>query len=95
MHLARTIQLFAIMAATIGAHPMRVPQGTVTVRPGKFEPHMIRSRYLIDDTDILLPDGHVILPMANKLRPVGLDADSLPSADSVEMAAEVEFTGPK
>ncbi|KAK0253514.1 hypothetical protein LTS09_011373 [Friedmanniomyces endolithicus] len=82
MHLARTIQLFAIMAATIFAHPMRVPKGTV-----------------IDWPDIHLPDGHVILPMTNKMLPVsevcGLNADSLPSADSVEMAAEVGFTGPE
>jgi len=37
--------------------------------------------------------------MTNKMLPVsevsGLNADSLPSADSVEMAAEVGFTGPE
>jgi len=42
MHLARTIQLFAIMAAAIFARPMRVPQGTVIPRPGKFEPHITK-----------------------------------------------------
>ncbi|KAK0333296.1 hypothetical protein LTR91_025541 [Friedmanniomyces endolithicus] len=80
------------MAAAIFARPMRVPQGTVIPRPGKFEPHITKP-------NIHLPDGHVILPMTNKMLPVsevsGLNADSLPSADSVEMAAEVGFTGPE
>ncbi|TKA73285.1 hypothetical protein B0A55_06073 [Friedmanniomyces simplex] len=71
MHLARTIQLLAIMAATTVASPIRMPPGTVIIPPPSPKRH--RNS----------PGKQQVLPVG----PVyGPDADSLPYIDAVEGA---------
>ncbi|TKA73290.1 hypothetical protein B0A55_06066 [Friedmanniomyces simplex] len=90
MHLARTMQLLAIMAATTVASPIRMPPGTVIIPPGMSVSETARPPQLTINIDLHLPNGTVILPESNKVLPVvpvyGLDAESLPHIDAVEGA---------